>query len=93
MAFAAPFDSNPDHGLGCRSRRPEHRNRGQSFIVDFGYKEGFFGSDFLPDLSDPDWLVHNRHTMRVVRTPASVNCLQRTVFQPSLENLFALYYI
>jgi hypothetical protein len=38
-------------------------------------------------------LVHNRHNMRLVRTSASVNWLQRPVFQASLENLFAPSYI
>ncbi len=93
LSIAAPFDSNPDHGLSCRACRPQHGNRGQSLIVDLGHKERFLGSNFLPHLSDPDLLVHNRHTMRLVRTQASVNCLPRPVFQASLENLFALDYI
>jgi hypothetical protein len=93
VAITAPFDSDPDHGLGCRAGRPQHGNRGQSLIVDLSHKKRFFGSNLLPDLSNPDLLVYKWHTMRLVRTPASVNCLPRPVFQASLENLFALYYI
>ena len=93
LAFAAPFDSNPDHRLGGRSRRPQDGNSGQRLIVDLGHKERFLGSNFLPDLSNPDVLGHDRHTFRLVRSPASVNCLPRAVFQASLENLFVLAYI
>ena len=90
MAFAAPFDSNPDHGLGCRARRPQNGNFVQSLVVDLGHKERFLASNLLPDLSDPDLLVHHGHTIRLVRTPACVNRLPRPVFQASLENLFPL---
>jgi len=93
MTVAAPFGSNPDQGLGCSACRPEDSDRRQSLIVELGHKERFFGSNFLPHLSDADLLVYNRHIMRLVRTAASVNRLPRPVFQASLENLFALDYI
>jgi hypothetical protein len=93
VAAAAPLDSNPDHGLGCRACGPQHGNCGQSLIVKLGHEERFRGSNFLPNLSDPDLLARNRHTMRVVRTPAGVNCLPTPAFQAGRANLKALTYI
>ena len=88
VAAAVAFDSNTDHRLGCRAGRTQDGNRGQSLIIKLGHKERFLGSNLLPDLPDPYLVVHNRHSMRLVRTPTSVNRLPYLIFQGGLENLF-----
>src|SRR5579863_4026802 len=93
LAVAPAFHANPDHGLGRRARGPQHGNRGQGFIVELGHEERFLGSNLLPDLSNPDNLLHDGHTTRLVRTAASVNWLPRPAFQASRGNLLRLAYI
>src|ERR1700722_7695538 len=93
MTVAAPFNSNPDHGLSCRAGGTQHGDCGQSLIIDLRHEERFRSSTLLPDLTNPDLLVHNRHTRRVVRTTTSVNCLPSWDFQAISANLFVPSYI